>query len=268
MYDQSSFLIVAILFVALLIATELGFRLGQRFSSKATDDTKSQINSIQASILGVLALLLGFTFSLSLQRYDVRSQAVVAEASAISTAISSADLLPEPARKDARRELLRYLDLRIAAGKISLDRAADRDAVLGKLDESLGILWGSAAAMARVEQSPANIGTFLQSLNQLATAYNNRNAALDRHVPEIVLFLMFITLVLAASLVGYSSGISMQRASFAAYTLLTLIVCLVFLIIDLDRPRRGLVEVSQQSLIDLQASQKLQRPVQAGINTN
>jgi hypothetical protein len=59
--------------------------------------------------------------------------------------------------------------------------------------------------------------------------------------------------------VGYASGVAGHRASFATYILVTLIVFLVFIIIDLDRPRRGLIEVSQQSLVDLQLSREAVR---------
>lgn len=257
MYNHSSFLIVALLFIALLIATEFGFRLGQKFADTTTDATKSQINSIQVSILGVLALLLGFTFSLSLQRYDTRSQAVVAEANAIGTALLRADLLPDSVSADSHRLLRQYLELRVEAGKISLDRVADREAVLRKSNRALDMLWQSALEATDEDPSPVRAGLFVQSLNEVIDAYGSRDAALDRHVPELVLFLMFGTLLLAASLVGYGSGVSGHRATFAAYTLLALIICLVFLIIDLDRPRRGIVEVSQQSLVDLHTSQAL-----------
>jgi hypothetical protein len=54
-------------------------------------------------------------------------------------------------------------------------------------------------------------------------------------------------------IVGYASGVAGHRASFITYILVTLIVFLVFIIIDLDRPRRGLIQINQQSLLDLQA---------------
>lgn len=254
MYDHSSFMIVTLLFVALLIATEIGFRLGRKFADKTTKSTKSQINAIQGSILGVLALLLGFTFSLSLQRYDTRSQAVVAEANAVGTALLRVDLLPDSVRADAGGMLRQYLELRVKAGNISLDRAAERDAVLGESNRILEALWRAATDAARVEPNPVRTGLFVQALNDVIDSFGTRDAALNRHVPELVLFLMFATLILAASLVGYGSGVSNHRATFAAYTLLALIICLVFVIIDLDRPRRGLIEVSQQSLVELQAS--------------
>jgi hypothetical protein len=76
----------------------------------------------------------------------------------------------------------------------------------------------------------------------------------------VVLFLLFGTFVLTASLVGYAAGVGGHRTSLATYLLVALIVLLVFVIIDLDRPRRGLIEVSQQSLLDLQSSVAATRP--------
>lgn len=257
MYDHNSVLIVLMLLVALLLAIELGSRAGKRFVRATDESAKSQINSIQASILGVLALLLGFTFSLSLQRYDTRSEAVVNEANAIGTAILRADLLPESVRADTKTQLQAYLDLRVAAGKISLDKGGERAEILERSNKLLDQIWQNAALAVEENPGPVTTGLFVQALNDMIDAYGSRDAALDRHVPEIVLFLMFGTLILTAGLVGYSSGVSGHRASFAAYTLLVLIVSLVFLVIDLDRPRRGIVEVSQQSLIELQQAQDI-----------
>jgi len=56
---------------------------------------------------------------------------------------------------------------------------------------------------------------------------------------------------MTGSLVGYASGLSGHRAAFATHILVLLIVFLVFIIIDLDRPRRGLIEVRQDSLVEL-----------------
>jgi hypothetical protein len=97
-------------------------------------------------------------------------------------------------------------------------------------------------------------GLFIQSLNDVIDAYGTRDAELNRHVPEIVLFLLFGAFILAACLIGYASGVAGHRASFATYILVVLISLLIFLVIDLDRPRRGLIEVPQKSLVDLQTT--------------
>lgn len=256
MYDHSSVLIVGILFVALILATEAGYRLGRRADSGTSQSSKSQINSIQASILGVLALLLGFTFSLSLQRYDSRSQAVINEANAIGTVMLRTELLPESVRAETQELVREFLTHRVRAAGISLDHADQRKAELRESDELLKKLWQNAVQAAAEHPNPVTSGLFVSALNELIDAYGTRDAALNRHVPEAVLFLMFGTFILTASLVGYSSGVSGHRTSFATYALEVLIVFLVFVIIDLDRPRRGIIEVSHQSLIELQESMR------------
>jgi hypothetical protein len=201
-------------------------------------------------------LLLGFTFSLALQRFDSRSEAVIEEANAIGTAILRAGLLPESVRTDSQELLRRYLDQRVLAGAVSLDRPQDREAVLLESDQLLAALWTNAERAAAEDGSPVRTGLFVQALNQMIDAYGIRDAALHRHVPEPVLFLMFMAFILAASLVGYATGVSARRTSIPTYVLVTLVAFLVFIVIDLDRPRRGLIEVSQQSLLDLQQGRR------------
>ena len=87
MYDINSFFLVTILFMAILLFYELGFRIG-KYKQEVTDkEIKEQTSAIQAGILGLLALLLGFTFNMALQRFDNRSQAEINEANAIGTAM-------------------------------------------------------------------------------------------------------------------------------------------------------------------------------------
>jgi len=92
---------------------------------------------------------------------------------------------------------------------------------------------------------------FIQALNDVIDSYGLRDAALNRHVPKLVLFLVFGTFAMAAGLVGFSAGLAGKRIFFPTYVLIVLIALLAFIIIDLDRPRRGSIAVSQQSLIDL-----------------
>jgi hypothetical protein len=254
MYEHSSLLIVAVLFALLLAALEGGFRLGRRIGVDASESAKAQINTIQASLLGVLALLLGFTFSLALQRHDSRSQAVVTEANAIGTAALRARLLPQSVRADTQSLLGQYLDLRVRAGAVSLDQPEERAQLVRQSTQVFESLWRNAARAAAEEPNPVTTGLLIQALNDMIDAHGVRDAALARHVPEVVLFLLFGTFVLTASLVGYASGVGRHRASFATYMLVLLITFLVFMIIDLDRPRRGWIEVSQQSMLDLQAN--------------
>lgn len=253
MYDKNSFLIAAILFVSMVAVIEIGSWLGLHRASSTTKSIRTQLNGLQGSLLGILALLLGFTFSQSLQRFDTRSAAVVDEANAIGTTYLRLDLLPEEQR-EASVELMReYIETRIQAGTISLDRQEERQQVIDRSIALQNDLWRIAPAAAQATDRPATVNLYVQSLNEMIDANASRNAALGRHVPELVLFLLYGTFLLTGSLVGYASGVSGARASRGTYVLVSLIVVLVFIIIDLDRPRRGLIEVDQSSLVELRA---------------
>jgi hypothetical protein len=117
-YYQSTLVIAAVVLTALVLAIEVGFRIGCRYEGRFNDPARGHINAIQASMLGMVALLLAFTFSRSLERFRTRSEAVVDEANAIGTAYLRAQLLPPSVGEPTQQVLRDYVDLRVeAAGK-------------------------------------------------------------------------------------------------------------------------------------------------------
>jgi hypothetical protein len=105
LYSQDSFFISGFLLVSMAVAIEVGHRIGRMANTSASESSKAYVNSIQMSLLGVLALLIGFTFSLALHRFDSRSEAVVEEANAIGTTYLRAHLLPISIRSDVQKLL-------------------------------------------------------------------------------------------------------------------------------------------------------------------
>ncbi len=254
MYNQSSVMIITILFILLILAMEAGYRLGSKATTSAVEAPRAQANAIQASLLGVLALLLGFTFSLSLQRYDSRSAAVVTEANAIGTTYLRAELLPDSMRSEVQILLRDYLELRVRESAIPLSNREGRQALLLEAGRVQNELWRYAVLASEEDKSPVTAGLFIQALNALIDSFSSRNAVLDRHVPEVVMILLFCTFLMTWGIVGYTSGVAGHRPSFVTYLMLVLIVLLVYIIIDLDRPRRGLIEIDHSSLYTLQAA--------------
>jgi len=250
-YAHNTLLIVGILAVAILVAVELCYRAGRRKTKTVSDTTKSQVNAIQASLLAVLGLLLGFTFSLSLQRYDSRSLNVVDEANALGTTYLRAQMLPQGQQKASEALLKEYLDARIRASRISVKYSEERDALVALSGSIQDELWELARVAAKETGGPI-VSLYIRSLNETIDSFGRRDAALKRHVPVLVLYLLFGTFITTGAVVGYASGLGDQRSTFATYALVLLIILLVFVIIDLDRPRRGLIAVSQDSLLELQ----------------
>lgn len=251
MYNQSSVLIVVGLFFCMLLAMEIGFRSGQRKKMIAPEAIR-QANSVLASMLGLLALLLAFTFSAALQRYEDRSQTVVTEANAIGTTYLRAQLLPGRMTDEVQALLRQYIDVRIREGRVDDTEPALHESLLTQAKLLEEQLWGHAARAAKLDPNPVTSGLFIQSLNELIDTSSTRNAALNRHVPEFVLLLMFATIVLTTATLGYASGIAGHRVTLAAFVMVMLIALFVYLILDLDSPRRGVIQVSHESMLSLE----------------
>lgn len=254
MYNINSILIVSILFSTILLAYEICFQIGRKYQQKTDTEIKEQTGAIQAGILGLLALLLGFTFNMALQRFDNRSYAVIKEANTIGTAMLRTKLLPVPYDSLTNGLLQRYLDLRIEISSVDMTLTEERRSINGRTDAIQNEIWDHAVKAAEIDPRPVTTGYFLTSLNEVIDARGERNAILQRHVPELILFLLFAVFIIGGALMGYTSGLGLRRAYIPTVMFTLLIVLVVFIIIDLDRPKRGLIKIKQHSLIELRNS--------------
>ncbi|WP_439859194.1 hypothetical protein [Pseudomonas sp. MBLB4136] len=251
LYSYNSFAITAVLFVLIILFNEFGFRLGRYVQNRTDVEIKELTGSVQASILGLLALLLGFTFSMSMQRYDDRNQALIEEANAIGTTVLRVQLLPAP-RQERMTEMLRqYIELRITLGEINLTQHAERNRYNQQVKQLQGQLWDLAVQATNEDPRPVTTGAFVAALNEMIDNQGKRHALLQMHVPEVVLLLLFIVFIASVGILGYSSGLSGKRIVAPTVLVSFLISMIVFIIIDLDRPMRGLIQVDQGIMQEL-----------------
>lgn len=254
LYVVDSRVVAATLALTMLCALELGYRLGRPRAAATSEALRSHIGVVQGSLLGLLALVLSFTFAVALQHFDARNEAVVTEANALGTTWLRSALLNEPARGELRELLLHYTDARIAESHLTLAEDDARHAALARTDALSEALWAATGRALAADDRVTTTGLFVQTLNDAIDAYGARNAALDRHVPEVVLWILFVTFAVSAGVLGYGAGLAAHRPPLASVLLVLLMVVVSYLIVDLDRPRRGLVQVSQQPMLSLRAS--------------
>ncbi|MGE5209327.1 MAG: hypothetical protein ACM3KL_08360 [Alphaproteobacteria bacterium] len=248
----SEWRVILIISLLLLVLSEVGFRMAQLRHGEITDGRKSQITGIQSAVLGLLALLLGFTFAMALGRYDSRRNLVLEEANAIGTTYLRASFLPE-ARKNAVQDLLRrYIDVRIPL----YDRETS-PAKLKALEEQSGKLqrelWEHLVVAARESPSPVT-ATFITSLNETIDLDASRLHALRSHVPGPAWLLVLFVSGVGCYVTGYAAGTAKARSGFATVLLPLLVAIVVTLISDLDAPRQGLIGITKQPLLDLKQS--------------
>jgi hypothetical protein len=237
-------------FALMLTATEVGFRLGRRSEPRTPESIKSQIFTVEAAILGILALLLGFTMSMAVSRFETRKQLVLEEADAIGTSRLRAQLLPAPAGPEIASLLSQYVNVRVQYG-ITGDDLARLEDLNGQTTRLQTELWSKTAAYARQDPNPVTAGLLLQSLNQAIDLGEARWMAFQNHVPESVIYVDAVVGLLSAMLVGYSFGVNGRRNIFSMFMLTVAITLVLAVIIDLDRPRSGYIRGSQQPMIDL-----------------
>ncbi len=259
LYGLDEWLIALGFLAMLLLAGEGGFRLGNRVRSRVPETTKSQITNLQGAILALFGLLLAFTFSMAVSRYDLRKQLVVEESTSIGTTYLRAQLLPEPYSTEISRLLRDYVDMRLQffAVGADLERVAQVSAETERIQDEI---WSQAIVAAAIDPQAETTGWFLQSLNETIDLPTKRLAALQNRIPEVVILLLFFGGILAVGAVGYGYGLGAHRNIFLMSVFSVLIVLVVVVIIDLDRPRRGLITVSQQSMLELRESLDRSRP--------
>lgn len=253
LYGLNGSLIFALLLILFYGSVELGAFLGKRSSNAASKEVESHVATIEAALLGLLALLLGFGFSMAMTRFESRRAVVVSEANDIGTAYLRAGLLPSYIKEASQNLLIKYVDSRIAFFQAGLDTSASQQAL--KLTEQLQAeLWEQAIAVAKSDSPNVIGGLFIAALNELIDVHTDRMAALENHVPEIILILLVFVGAATLALTGYRSGLSGIRLPIPRFILVILIVSTLSVIIDLDRPRRGFIKVSESALLQLKSS--------------
>lgn len=177
----SEWRVILIVSLLLLVLSEAGFRVAQLRHRETTEGHKSQVTGIQTAVLGLLALLLGFTFAMALGRYDSRRNLVLQEANAIGTTYLRASFLPETQKNAVEDLLRRYIDVRIPL--YDRDTSPERLRSLEQQSSNLQhALWEHLVAAAKESPSPVTV-TFIGALNEMIDLDAARLHALRSHVP-------------------------------------------------------------------------------------
>ena len=236
--------------VAVFLSSEFGWRLGIRTEGHSTS---SNISALEQSLLGLLALILGFTFLMALTRFEARRDGILSEANAIGTAALRARLLPEPHRTESLKLLREYAQLRIdylPSGKSFAE-------VPGLVDRSNNVqeaLWQQVKTLSAKDNNMVPTGIFIQALNEMIDDQGKRLSALRNYIPDVVLLSLFGIAAVACGFAGYASGLDPLRARLPVFITALLICSVIFVILDLDHPNVGFITISQQPMIDTLAS--------------
>jgi hypothetical protein len=240
-------------FVAFVIALAVqcgAVYAGRLFREKLrplSEDQRKDFEVVQAATLTLLALIIGFSFSMAITRYDQRKNYEEAEANAIGTEYVRADLLPTDDAVRTRELLKKYLDRRIAF-YLAQDKRS-----LGQIDDETGKieaeLWSAVLRVAKAQPTPI-VALVVSGMNDVINSQGYTQAAWWNRIPLAAWVMMGLIAVAANLMVGYGA----QRSG-AFLFVLPIVVSISFLLIaDIDSPRGGIIRILPQNLLSLSQS--------------
>ena len=234
--------------ICLWLAARLGVAL--RKGRPLKDDDRDDFAVVQAATLTLLALIIGFSFSMAVSRYDLRKNDEEAEANAIGTEYVRAGLLPASEVPALRAQLRKYTDLRILFYRTrSDDELQQVGADTTRLQNEM---WLAVQGAASGQPTPI-MGLVVSGMNDVLNSQGYTQAAWWNRIPTSAWGLLALTAICCNLLVGYGG----RRSDPGAKRLIVLpiVIAVSFLLIaDIDAPRGGLIHVSPQNLVSLQQS--------------
>jgi ABC-type sugar transport system permease subunit len=217
-------------------------------SDRAHDHDEFSI--VLGATLTLLGLIIGFTFSMAVSRYDQRKNYEEEEANAIGTEYVRADLLPAASADKVRSFLSKYLHERIL---FYTTRDARELAQINEATPRLQAeLWSAVQVPASAQPSPL-VALAVSGMNDVLNSQGYTQAAWWNRIPVAGWVLMVLMAVFANALLGY--GARQGQTNRRLLLVLPFIISIAFLLIaDIDAPRRGLIRISPQNLISLSHS--------------
>ena len=248
-------LIGLILIAACLFASEAGrfvHRRNVRRNPKAQRKEKSDSEGyIIGAIFGLLAFVIGLTFSIAVDRFDDRRAWVAQEATAINTAFLRASLFDEPYCSRLQLTLREYARTRIAPNG-RWDDKMDRQ--VKRSHELRQTLWDETHAAVYPVRTTELGSSLLEAIGDTLTVGTRRELSGQAHIPNRIFNALLLYLLVASAVLGYLMGDETGRMRTATALLFALFAAAIILILDLDSPRAGSIQVSQQSLEALLAN--------------
>jgi hypothetical protein len=249
LHDYSLLTIFLVSIIFIFAASEVGRLLGVRAFGRGGDD----MSALEGAILGLLALMIGFTFAMALSRFEARRDAVVNEANAIGTTALRARLLPAPYNVEIHKLLREYVQIRLDITR-RVPSSTELNAAIERSNAIQEALWQQTKTLAAKDSGMVPTGLFIQTLNEMIDNQGKRLEAFRNRVPNIVLMALYGVALVASAFAGYANGLEARRIRLPVYTMGLLVIAVILLIQDLDRPNAGFAKTSQQPMIDTAAT--------------
>jgi hypothetical protein len=231
----------ALLVGAMISAWVAGWRVGRTQRAGGGEPPYTKLDDVGFALFG---LLLAFTFSIALNKFDHRRARLVADTSAIGDFYTCASLLPEPTRTKLQDVVRDYTALRLQVASKGWN--ADLEGYLKRfaaMHTQMTALVGEALGAGTPIAVPLT-----NTLNELTSSHGERLAAVRDMLPGSILLLLISTAVLSSGLVGRQQGLAPRASILGTASFIAIVTLTIYVTLDLNHPARGLIQISQEPM--------------------
>jgi len=239
-------LVWLVLLGGMLLSIEAGMRLRARHRAAQGDSTN--FGAVHGAAFALMGLVIAFTFSGAASRFDHRRDLVVEEANDIGTAYLRIQVLPEASRGPLQDKFREYVDSRLQTYSAGTD-VARVSQLLQQTAELQGQIWKLALEGIGHASSPPVAALILPSLNDMFDIVTTRTAATQMHPPAAVWVMLGGLTLVSSFLVGYDLGDGARRNWLHVLTFALLFSLTLYIIIDMEYPRVGLIRVTSMDRV-------------------
>jgi len=239
--------------LGMLLMIEGGRRIAIRRLTKDPEGARTGFSTIEAAILALLGLLLAFTVNGASSRFDLRRNLVIRETVAIGTAYIRLDVLPSGLQPAIKENFRRYVDTRIEVYRKLPDLGNARQEI-AKSERLQKEIWRQAVDGVRSDGAPVQaMMVLLPALTAMIDITTERTWTTQIHPPTVIFILLFALALASSLLAGYGMAADTSRSWLHILCLVLIISITVYVIIDLEYPRLGLIRVDgfDQALVEL-----------------
>lgn len=255
LYEISTPIIVTIFFLLLLAASEFGFRRGKHSRKMIRAEATAENHSMQGATIGMLSLLLGFTFAMSGAFYSERSSLVERQSSYLENAMMHTDFIENPeVRRESQQYWLEFAQFRLEAGVTPPGKKLREMFPQGHVLRAK--IWKLAVENVRDENHNDGATLYAQAAAKAFSISDELAGSKMRRVPEAVIILLLICGCVTAAMLGYGCGLGGTRFTVTQIAQYVIISLILGIIIDLDRPTQGLNNIDHSSLMAIIESMK------------
>jgi hypothetical protein len=254
---SSHALSAAALLFGMFLMLELGRRIGLKRRILDPESVTAGLTAMETAVFGLMGLLIAFTFSGAALRFDNRRSLIAEETNTIGTAYLRLSLLKPAAQARLREHFRHYVDVRLSFFQ-SLSDVKAASLEMNRTSALQDQIWSEAVAACSELETPAPTMLVLPALNAMIDITTTRYMALLTHPPAVIHVMLGIIALVSSLLAGYQMGTMRTRSWIHVLSFTVLIAVSIYIILDLEYPRAGLIRVdaADQVLIDLREKMK------------